>query len=139
MKIENNILYGETVGSKTDLISADECANEYKYITSFTDESYMQKIELTENDLTKYKELLLILCKKSTDEILNTTYISEYDINVMINNYEFTDGSFKLEKLDNNEEYYIIISIKNKNMIYVTCDDKSKGYLFGKVIVEEEE
>ena len=98
MQIINNKLIGITDGSREDAISQDEYGHNYEYIISFSEDTYLKKTELTqENKLDNYKELLLILCN-SNDEILNTIHISEYDINKMINNYEFTDGSFIVDK-----------------------------------------
>ena len=139
MQIINNKLIGITDGSREDAISQDEYGHNYEYIISFSEDTYLKKTELTqENKLDNYKELLLILCN-SNDEILNTIHISEYDINKMINNYEFTDGSFIVDKTISDNYYEVGLSVYNENTIYLICNDISKGYLFGKVIVEEEE
>lgn len=133
MKIINNVLYGDKVAGRENAISEDETADQYTYITSFNTNTYMKKITLSSTKrLNRYKELLLILCRKSNNEILNTTYVSEYDINKMINNYEFTNGAFELTKLDSNKDYYISLSVKNESTIYVSCNNISKGYIFGK-------
>ena len=139
MKIENNILYGDTVGSRENVINKEEYASDYEYLLSFENESYLRRLVLNNNTLLNYNELLLVLCRKSDNLIINALYISKYDICKMINNYEFNDASYLLEKLYEDIEYSIAISIKDENQIYVTCDDKSKGYLFGKIIVEEDE
>lgn len=57
----------------------------------------------------------------------------------MINNYEFTDGSWDLSKTIIETEYQIGLSVKNKETIYVSCNNISKGYLFGKLLVLEDE
>lgn len=57
----------------------------------------------------------------------------------MINNYEFTDGAYVLEKIREDILYSVAISVRSENIIYTTCKDNSKGYLFGKLISNEEE
>lgn len=57
----------------------------------------------------------------------------------MINNYEFTDGSWDLSKTIIETEYKVGVSVKDRETIYVSCNNISKGYIFGKIIKEEEE
>lgn len=130
MRIENNILIGDKIGLRENAISVDEYADEYEYITSFSGSYYLNEVLLnSRKKLTNYKELLLILCEQN-DTVLNAMHISEWDINSMINNYEFTDGSFVLEKIKEDTLYSIAISVKSENKIYTTCKDNSKGYIF---------
>lgn len=62
IKIINNELIGQKVGPKENLISDDEYATDYEYITSFTGNLYLDK-RVLDNDKTLdlYEELLLCL------------------------------------------------------------------------------
>ena len=133
MIIVNNKLIGDTVGDKENAISEDEFADEYRFLCSYDTEGYMQKLELSSiaKYLVFYDELLLVLCKQD-DTILNTLFISKYDICKMTDNYEFSKGSYKLSKVIDEEEYSIELFIKSYNELYITCDDKSRLYLFGR-------
>ena len=134
MYISGNKLYNPDTDNIMDT-KTKEKTTDYDLLLSFSSNKYLLKTTLG-TDLSNYLELLLCLCSSSdTSKVLGLTIIPEYDINKMIDNYEFTDGSYTHHidiDTDMGIYYEVGVSFINNKTLYVTSSSNATGYLFGK-------
>lgn len=135
MTIVDNKIIGKDVvidGQHYNMISDEEYSDSFEFLEMFEGNFNLYKVVLPEgNTLDTYDELLLCVCDLN-DNIKNTLFITRYEVCKMINNYEFSDGSWKIDKDEGDIYYVAAISVYDKATLLLSSNDVSRGYLFAK-------